>query len=446
VRLFPWLRTHRTAPPHDNLGLMPARFVPLLYFALAHLSLATAGAMLATDPVGLGASFYQPRMLAVVHLVTLGFLSAAILGSLYLVGPLALRMRLPASPLDHAGFWAFALGVSGLIGHFWLDAPRGMAWAAALTILGMGQPVIRVLRELPAARLPPEVKAPIAFALVNLLLAGLYGLLLGLNKLTPLLPGLHLRSVFAHAHLAAVGWGLMIVIGVGSRMIPMVLPAAMPRGRVVWAASLLTELGVLSLVVAIPLGGTVAGVAALLVAAGILAFLSRLIFMLRHRRAAPRELRQPDLGVLHALQAVVYLVLTASLGVWLAWAAPSGVSGRRFLVYGVFGLLGFLCQMVVGVASRLLPLAFWLWGFADRDFKMTMPPLHRAPSYALQVTVFALWSGGVPGLAAGLGLGLPWLTRLGAIGLTLATVANALSIAVMLARLWKRPARSADVA
>ena len=68
-----------------------------------------------------------------------------------------------------------------------------------------------------------------------------------------------------------------------------------------------------------------------------------------------------------------------------------------------------------------------------------MPPLHRSPSYALQVTVFVLWSGGVPGLATGLGLGLPWLTRLGAMGLALATLANALSIAVMLARLWQRP-------
>lgn len=419
---------------------MPARFVPLLYFGFAHLSLLAAFAILASDPGGLGASFYQPRMLAVVHLVTLGFLSAAILGSIYLVGPLALRMPMVPSGLDHAAFWAFALGALGMVGHFWLDSAPGMAWAAALTILGTSQVAVRVLRGLPAAQVPREIKAPIALAFVNVLLAGLYGLLLGLNKLTPLLPGLHLRSVFAHAHLAVVGWGLMIVIGAGSRMIPMILPASMPKGRWVWGASLLTEMGVLGLVVAIPLGGSLVGVAALTVAAGVLAFLSRVVFMLRNRKPAPTELRQPDLGVLHAFQAVVYLVLSVALGLWLAWGQPSAASGRWFFVYGVFGLLGFLCQMVVGVASRLLPLAFWLWGFADRDFKMTMPPLHRSPSYALQVAVFVLWSGGVPGLAAGLGLGLPWLTRLGAMGLALATLANALSIAVMLARLWKRPA------
>lgn len=422
---------------------MPARFLPLLYFGFAHLCLLAAFAILASDPGGLGASFYQPRMLAVVHLVTLGFLSAAILGSIYLVGPLALRMPMAPSRLDHAAFWAFALGALGMIGHFWLDSPPGMAWAAALTILGMSQVAVRVLRGLPAAQVPREIKAPIAFAFVNVLLAGLYGLLLGLDKLTPLLPGLHLRSVFAHAHLGAVGWGLMIVIGAGSRMIPMILPASMPKGRWVWGASLLTEIGLLGLVVAIPLGGPLVGVAALVVAAGVLAFLSRLVFMLRNRKPAPGELRQPDLGVFHALQAVVYLVLSVALGLWLAWAQPSAASGRWFFVYGVFGLLGFLCQMVVGVASRLLPLAFWLWGFADRDFKMTMPPLHRTPSYALQVTVFVLWSGGVPGLAAGLSLGLPWLTRLGAVGLALATLANALSIAVMLARFWKRPAAEA---
>ena len=54
---------------------MPARWVPLLYFAFAHLCLAMALAALVFAPTSLVGFFYHPRMLAVVHLVTLGWIS-----------------------------------------------------------------------------------------------------------------------------------------------------------------------------------------------------------------------------------------------------------------------------------------------------------------------------------------------------------------------------------
>jgi hypothetical protein len=64
------------APPPS---MMPARWVPLLYFGVAHLCLATALAALAVTPRSLVGFFYHPRLLAVVHLVTLGWISASIL-------------------------------------------------------------------------------------------------------------------------------------------------------------------------------------------------------------------------------------------------------------------------------------------------------------------------------------------------------------------------------
>jgi hypothetical protein len=51
-------------------------------------------------------------MLAVVHVVTLGCVTASILGLLYLVGPIALRVRLPATWLDYVPFTLMTLGMS----------------------------------------------------------------------------------------------------------------------------------------------------------------------------------------------------------------------------------------------------------------------------------------------------------------------------------------------
>src|SRR6185503_7843074 len=75
----------------------PPRLLPVLYFGVAHVALALAFAAVAADPRGVSGFFYHARMLAVVHLVTLGWITASILGSLYLVGPIALRAEFPAA-------------------------------------------------------------------------------------------------------------------------------------------------------------------------------------------------------------------------------------------------------------------------------------------------------------------------------------------------------------
>ena len=103
----------------------------MLYFGFAHLCLAAAFATAALDPRGVGGFFYHPRMLAVVHLVTLGWIGSSILGAIYVVGPLAFRMPLPAGRVDYAAFASYAVGVVGLVGHFWTDTPAGSAWLAS---------------------------------------------------------------------------------------------------------------------------------------------------------------------------------------------------------------------------------------------------------------------------------------------------------------------------
>src|SRR6476660_5745918 len=117
-------------PPVSRPGpleFLPARFPPLLYFGFAHACLAAAFAATALDPRGVAGFFYHPRMLAVVHLVTLGWIGGSVLGSIHIVGPLALRMPLRATRGDLAGFAAFAVGMLGMVSHFWLDTPNGMA-------------------------------------------------------------------------------------------------------------------------------------------------------------------------------------------------------------------------------------------------------------------------------------------------------------------------------
>ena len=141
------------------------------------------------------------------------------------------------------------------------------------------------------------------------------------------MPGTTLANVYAHAHLAAVGWAVMMVIGVGYRMLPMVLPSEMPSGRRVVASALLIEAGVLGLAASLALGGDTP-VSALLVSGGVGVFLFNVRWMAQHRRPPPAALPQPDWGARHSMQALVCLGLAVATGLWLA-LMPTTTSSAR---------------------------------------------------------------------------------------------------------------------
>ena len=125
------------AEPAGPLAYLPARWPPLLYFTFAHLCLAGAFAVAAVRPSEIAGFYYHPRLIALVHLVTLGWVSSSILGALYLVGPLTFRLVLPGSWRDVLAFAVWAIAVSGVAAHFWLETLAGVSWAGLLAMTVM---------------------------------------------------------------------------------------------------------------------------------------------------------------------------------------------------------------------------------------------------------------------------------------------------------------------
>ena len=373
--------------------------LPVLYFGLAYLSLAVAVGEAALAPQKLAGFFYHPRMIAVVHLVTLGWISGSILGALHLVGPMALRTPMPAKRADYWAFAAFALGSSGVVSHFWIEEFSGVAWSGLLVtgvFLHVGRKLLGPLKRSPV---PAEVRVHFYLAFFNVGLAAVAGTLLGLNKHWPFLPGSALVGAYAHAHLAALGWATMMVFAAGYRLLPMLLPAAMPSGAGVWATAVLLEAGALGLFAALYLRSRWASAAAVCAAAAVALFLGHLGWMRRHPRPAPRGLIRPDFGVAQALAALAYLALASVLGLALAFSPETTpLTLKLATVYGVCGLLGFLAQMVAGVSARLLPIFAYLVAADGSD---PPPTPHEMPDRRLQAATFVLWTLGVPVLAAG---------------------------------------------
>ena len=97
-------------------AMFPSPTLPLAYFAAAHVCLALALAALAIEPEIAAVFYYHQKVLALVHLVTLGFISGSILGALYIVVPLAFGVPMRATRFDGVAWLSFWAGVAGMGG------------------------------------------------------------------------------------------------------------------------------------------------------------------------------------------------------------------------------------------------------------------------------------------------------------------------------------------
>lgn len=422
--------------------MLPPRIIPLVYFGIARAALIAALVAAASDPVPIAAFFYHTRMLALVHLVTLGWLTCSILGSLYIVGPFALRIAMPAGVFDYLASALAGAAVIGTVAGFWWNHPSMVGWSGVLLVPPVSFVGARTLNALRRAPVQKAVTLHVAFAFLNFLLAAAAGIAIAFDKTRHVLPGSLLSNAYAHAHLAAVGWVGMMTVGIAYRLFPMVLPASMPEGRNLYASAVLLESGTLTLVAGLALRLTWATIGgALGVAAGFGAFLLQVRRMLSSRKPPPAALPRPDYGAWQSLVSVLFLVMTVAVGLSLSIAPMSEWTLRIGAAYGVLGLVGFFAQLVAGMEYRLLPYYAWYWAFANTDFQGPAPTPHEMPLRGFQRLAFFLWLGGVPLLAAGMLLARPRAVAAGALLLLGAVSLGAIDAIAIGLHAFKSPER-----
>jgi hypothetical protein len=411
-------------------AFLPSPSIPLIYFAGAHACLASALAVLMANPALPGAFVYHPRALAVVHLVTLGWISGSILGALYIVAPLAFGVPMRAGRLDAwacAPFWG---GTCGMVAGFWTGR-YDLLGAASLFVLG---PIVavgtRVGMGLGRSRLPAGISLHVVLAFGNVAAAGVGGVLLAVNRQTGTLHWSPLSLAAAHAHLALLGWAAMMIIGVAYRLIPMFVPAAMPSGPGLAASAVLLEIGTLGIVFSLAVGHS-PGPWLVFVVAALIAFFQVVRTIVRNKRPRPPDLPHRDWSTWHTHLALGYLFVATLLGIVIAVA---GSSPALLWSYGASGLLGFIVQMVVGIGGRLLPMYAWYREVERRDGVPPAISAHRLIVPQLSLAVLLCWLAGLPVFTVGLMQGAPALIATGAAAMLAGTALNAVHIAALARR------------
>jgi hypothetical protein len=409
----------------------------MVYFAWAHAGLALAFAALAFDPALPGGYFLHPRMAAIVHLVTIAWISGSILGAFYVVAPLALGMPMPVRWGDWLACAGFTAGTVGMVAHFWMGEYGVMAWSGVLVLSAVVWLAVRVARGLRHATAPWPVLLHVALAFVNMIAAALFGIAIGFDRAYGVFGFPPLAAAFAHAHLAAIGWPMMMVIGLAYRLVPMFLPAKMPAGRGLAVSAVLLELGIVVIVVTLLMGSGWLPAGAALIAAGLASFVGNMRAAVKHKLPRPPALPTRDWSTWQTHVAIGWLFVAAGLGVTLTFTSAGERIGIVW-VYGVAGLVGFISQIVVGIQGRLVPMYAYYRAMAALGGKPPARAANQLPTATFAKPIFLLWTIGVPWLAWGLAAGDTLSIRLSSLVLLAAVIVGGAYLAHLM-RVARRP-------
>jgi hypothetical protein len=238
--------------------------------------------------------------------------------------------------------------------------------------------------------------------------------------------------MFAHLHVAAVGWATMLVVGLSYRLIPMMLPARMPGGRSMALSAFLLQGGLVMLAARLSIDSDGLWLGALLMIGGVASFVAHVRWMLKRRLPRPPALPTRDWSTWQVHAALAWLVVAVATGLILA--VHSGEQRLHVMwLYGASGLVGFLAQMVAAMQGRLVPLYAW-YRAAARTGATPARAANALPSAAHARAIFICWMAGVPLLVWGLPHGVQFAIRGGAVMLLAGLGFGASHIACILRR------------
>lgn len=221
----------------------PSVWLPLRYLIAGQASLCLAVLLALTHAEDLLDFYYQGRVLAITHLVTLGWITTTIMGASFLVVPLILSLPLYSERLGRWQFPPLVLGIAVMVRSFWTGQYRGLVPGALLVMLATTLYLVNLMRTLRRVSRKDIATPYLVGSLAYLAATVILGNLMALDKVLDFLGGQVLATIQGHAHLAALGWVGLMILGVGHKMIPL-LTASTPeeerRSRErfwVWAGS-----------------------------------------------------------------------------------------------------------------------------------------------------------------------------------------------------------------
>ena len=238
-------------PIASNTGLTKntSYKVVLPFYLYAGISLLAATLLLVCSTPAFLQHYFHPHTLAITHSMALGWGTMMILGASHQLVPVLIESKLYSNALAYLSFVFAAVGIPLLvIGFYQFD----FGWPAQSGAILINVAILCYLINIGVSMAKSKkenVHAVFVFTGTLWLMITIgVGLFLVYNFTYNILSKDSLYYLSLHAHLGIVGWFLLLVIGVGSRLIPLFLISKYDNRKKLWWIYYLVNFALISFI------------------------------------------------------------------------------------------------------------------------------------------------------------------------------------------------------
>ncbi|MDQ6960432.1 MAG: hypothetical protein Q9M27_05320 [Mariprofundaceae bacterium] len=300
---------------------------------------------------------WEPVTLTLTHLMTLGFITMAMIGAMLqmmsvVAGSPAWRPRL-VSTVVHS---LLCLGVVALAGGFWLDYAGLMWFGLPMLAMGLIFFLATIALSLARSRVHSPTVTGMCLAVVSLTITFAFGLRIGAEHIWQFQTHVHHSWTNVHLAWALIGWVGLLVISVAYEVVPMFqltppYPAWMQRWLSKWMMVVLI-LWTGAYLLTMP--GWLLTLLGLCIAAALICFAATTLYLQSHRRR-----RRSDVTM--DFWRIGMLSLFASVLLWISGQfLPALATWPHYdLLLGTTYIAGFAVSVINGMLYKIVPFQVW---------------------------------------------------------------------------------------
>ncbi|HUG12228.1 MAG TPA: hypothetical protein VMM36_14520 [Opitutaceae bacterium] len=409
--------------------------LPLAFIAFGIGCLAHVLACLALEPALLLQPHISPRVLALVHAWVPGFLVSVCLGACYQMMPVVLGVPLARSPWR---LWAHlalhALGVTILISGFTRGRYEWVAVGGVVASLGIVSFAHVAWRTFAGSTRRDAIAWSFPISATWLLATVTLGVVIAVDRRWGAFGLPTMRLLPVHAHFGLVGFFLTLLQGIAFQLVPMFTMGELRRPRLVAAALVATQIGLVCLASGLATGiQALALVGGVVLAGGIVSSGVAFVATLRSRRRRKLE------PTLHAfVVGASMLPVAAILGLVLLSTRVVDKTPSVPTVYGIVIIAGALSFMIMGMLGKIVPFLVWMKAYGPLIGRQSVPVATTLSSKGCECVWMIAQAAGVVLALAAVGSGSHALAWTAAWVLTLGGAIYMWNLGRVARHLWRR--------
>ncbi|MBK9551945.1 MAG: cytochrome C oxidase subunit I [Saprospiraceae bacterium] len=333
--------------------------VVLPFYVYAACSFLVATIFLLTSTEAFKGHYFHPHILAITHTMALGWGTMIILGASHQLVPVLIESKLYSNILAYISFILAAIGIPLLVYGFYVFDMRWPAqWGGWLVVLALFAYMINIAVSMLKSK-NESVHAVFVFTATTwLCFTAILGLAQVYNFTSILLPESSLHYLTLHAHAGIIGWFLLLIIGVASRLIPMFLISKYSNVRLLWWIYALINGALLIFVILFLYPGREAllfiPVITVFIAISLFIYYCYWAYKKRIRKQVDEQVKLSLISVVMLLLPVLFLIL-----VIVTLILTSGEQLNLIISYGFIIFFGWITAIIMGMTFKTLPFIVW---------------------------------------------------------------------------------------